>query len=163
IIPTPKACIMKRGDPHIPGDEVHPGFLTALGFTAETPPEKVPEGLKSTGRRLALAKWIVSPDNPLTARVIANRLWHYYFGRGIVATPNDFGKNGQRPTNPELLDWLASELVNPGVGSQGSGVGAGSSPAPDSRLPTPWSLTHLHYLIVTSASYRQSSAFDSAK
>ncbi len=84
-------------------------------------------------RRLALARWVASPDNPLTARVIVNRLWLYHFGQGLVDTPNDFGLNGSRPTHPELLDWLAGELIRSG-----------------------WSLKHIHRQIVLSATYRQS-------
>jgi mono/diheme cytochrome c family protein len=90
--------------------------------------------------RLDLAKWIVDPENPLTARVTVNRIWQQYFGKGIVETENDFGTQGIPPTNPELLDWLAQELIKP------SGKSA-----------KPWSLKHIHRLIVTSAAYRQSS------
>jgi hypothetical protein len=86
-------------------------------------------------RRLALAHWIVDPANPLTARVIVNRLWQHHFGEGLVATPSDFGANGAPPSHPELLDWLAAELVDHG-----------------------WRLKHIHRLIVTSATYRQASA-----
>ena len=82
----------------------------------------------------ALARWLTRPDNPLTARVIVNRLWQHHFGRGIVATPSDFGVRGEAPTHPELLDWLATELVAQG-----------------------WRLKPLHRLMVTSATYRQSS------
>lgn len=91
----------------------------------------------TTGRRAALAKWLTRPDHPLTARVVVNRLWHHYFGEGIVATPNDFGAMGSKPTHPELLDWLASELVRQN-----------------------WSLKSIHRLILTSATYRQSSRPD---
>jgi hypothetical protein len=87
----------------------------------------------STGRRLALAKWVASKDNPLTARAIVNRLWQHHFGKGIVGTPSDFGLRGERPTHPELLDWLAGELVSHG-----------------------WSLKHVHRLMLLSAIYRQS-------
>src|SRR5262249_6390222 len=82
---------------------------------------------------LSLAKWVASPDNPLTARVIVNRLWQHHFGRGLVATPSDFGRRGERPTHPELLDFLAAELVQSG-----------------------WSLKHMHRLLLTSATYQQS-------
>ena len=153
LTPVPKALVHPRGDPHLPGPEVQPGFLTVLASAADASISPPADGVKSTGRRSVLAKWITTPDNPLTARVIVNRLWHYYFGRGIVSTPNDFGKNGLRPTHPALLDWLASELVKPGVR-----VSAGSD-----RPEAPWSLKRLHYLILTSAAYRQSSAFDPAK
>jgi len=91
-------------------------------------------GVQSTsGRRLALARWITDAANPLTARVIVNRVWQYHFGRGLVATPEDFGNQGVPPTHPELLDWLATELVKEG-----------------------WSLKKIHRLMVTSATYRQS-------
>ena len=89
---------------------------------------------RSTGRRTALADWLVRPDHPLTARVMVNRLWQHHFGRGLVGTPSDFGTMGDEPTHPELLDWLATELVARG-----------------------WSLKAMHRLIVTSATYRQSS------
>ncbi len=92
--------------------------------------------MKEAERRLTLARWIVAPENPLTARVLANRLWHYHFGTGIVDTPSDFGYMGGRPTHPELLDWLASQV-------HGSG----------------WRLKPLHRLIVTSQAYRQASTW----
>jgi hypothetical protein len=88
----------------------------------------------STGRRAALAEWIASPENPLTARVLVNRIWQRHIGRGIVATPSDFGKLGLLPSHPELLDWLAARFMAEG-----------------------WSLKSLHRLIVTSAAYRQAS------
>ncbi|MEI6257658.1 MAG: DUF1553 domain-containing protein, partial [Planctomycetota bacterium] len=90
-------------------------------------------------RRQALAEWITAPSNPLTARVIVNRLWHYHFGTGIIDTPSDLGVNGGVPSHPELLDWLASELVAGG-----------------------WRLKPIHKLIVTSRAYRQSSTGTSA-
>jgi len=118
-----------RGDPTQPREAVAPGALSEIGpkltFPADAPERE---------RRLALARWIASPDNPLTARVIVNRLWQHHFGTGLVETPSDLGKNGGRPSHPELLDWLASELVASG-----------------------WSLKHVHRLIVLSATYRQSS------
>jgi hypothetical protein len=112
-----------QGDFTQPREEIAAGFLSAID------PNPAADGRRST-----LAAWISSPENPLTARVIVNRLWHHHFGRGIVATPNDFGFSGVRPTHPELLDWLASELISSG-----------------------WSLKRLHRLILLSGTYRQSS------
>ena len=91
----------------------------------------------STGRRTALAKWLTDPANPLTPRVMVNRIWHYHFGRGIVGTPSDFGVMGERPTHPELLDWLAAEFVESG-----------------------WSIKKMHRLIMLSNTYQQSSQFN---
>src|SRR5207249_4810476 len=84
--------------------------------------------------RLDLARWLVDPANPLTGRVIANWVWHHHFGRGLVATLEDFGTQGEKPSHPELLDWLATELTH-----------------------QKWSLKGFHRLVVTSATYRQSS------
>ena len=113
-------------------EEVQPGFLTLL----DPAPAKIvpPENVESTGRRTALAKWLTDPANPLTARVMVNRIWHYHFGRGIVGTPSDFGVMGQRPSHPELLDWLAQEFVRDG-----------------------WSMKRMHRLIMLSAVYQQAS------
>ena len=130
---APETFVMLRGNPHVPGEKVEPGFLSVLG--SETPKIPTPPpGAKSTGRRTALADWITSPGNPLTARVAANRVWQYHFGRGIVRSPSNFGTQGDRPTHPELLDWLASEFVARG-----------------------WRLKPLHRLIMTSNAYRMSS------
>ena len=144
----PETRIHIRGNHLTPGEPVEPAFLTVTGapvptMTAsatETPASLVSllreQGVKPTsGRRRVLAEWIASPENPLTARVIVNRLWHHHFGRGIVATPNDFGRTGQAPTHPELLDWLASELID-----------------------HDWSLKHLHRTILLSKTWQQSSA-----
>jgi mono/diheme cytochrome c family protein len=118
------------------GEVVEPGFLTVLhkGNAAITPPD---ESLQSTGRRTALANWITSPENPLTTRVITNRIWQYHFGRGIVPTSSDLGRLGEKPTHPELLDWLTSEFIR-----------------------GEWRFKHLHKVIVMSATYRQRSYFD---
>ncbi|MCX7701283.1 MAG: PSD1 and planctomycete cytochrome C domain-containing protein [Gemmataceae bacterium] len=133
LVQVPDTFVMQRGNPHAPGAKVEPGFPEVLGFPdPQIPPP--PPGARSSGRRLVLAKWIASPQNPLTARVLANRLWQHHFGRGIVATPNDFGKFGTPPTHPELLDWLACELIERG-----------------------WKLKPMHRLIMTSQAYRQSS------
>jgi hypothetical protein len=112
---------------------IDPGFLTLLN---PEPADVVPPdpALRSTGRRTALAKWIASPDNPLTARVIVNRIWQQHFGRGLVETSSDFGHLGTPPTHPELLDWLALRFIEDG-----------------------WSLKKLHRRILMSAAYRQTS------
>jgi hypothetical protein len=95
-----------------------------------------------------LPNWIASKDNPLTARVFVNRVWQYHFGQGLVGSANDFGKLGEAPTHPELLDWLASELMNP------------SAPASGGRKPPEWSVKHLHKLIMLSSTYRLSAQAD---
>jgi hypothetical protein len=125
--------VLEAGELKNPTVEVEPAFLTALSPDGKPVPaaiESVPAG---TGRRLTLAKWVASPENPLTARVIVNRLWQYHFGRGLVATPSDFGLRGARPTHPELLDYLATELVAGG-----------------------WRLKRIHKLMLTSETYQQS-------
>jgi cytochrome c553 len=120
--------VLLRGDPMRKGDVVEPSALAVI-----EPPLTVAAGAPESERRLALARWLGRPDNPLPARVLVNRVWHYHFGQGIVSTPSDFGYNGGRPSHPELLDWLASEFVRGG-----------------------WRLKPLHRLIVLSAAYRQS-------
>jgi cytochrome c553 len=129
---------MHRGDPLQPREPVGPGSLTSLGSKLD-----LPANAADPDRRLAFAKWVTDPANPLTARVIVNRLWQHHFGTGLVETPSDFGKNGAKPTHPELLDWLANELIHPASGR-------------------PWSLKHIHRLIVMSATYRQSSSTNAA-
>jgi hypothetical protein len=131
---APPTHVLAVGNYARPLKEVEPGFLTIL----DPEPAKItpPAGLGSTGRRTALARWLTDPANPLTARVMVNRLWHHHFGVGLVATPGDFGRMGQKPTHPELLDWLSSEFVRNG-----------------------WSLKYMHRLMVTSDTYRQSSAY----
>ncbi|HVF86251.1 MAG TPA: PSD1 and planctomycete cytochrome C domain-containing protein, partial [Pyrinomonadaceae bacterium] len=141
--PVPPIHILRGGDPHAPGEEVRPRFLSVT-LRDDAPPEAepapLPREVKSTGRRAALARWIAQPGHPLTTRVMMNRLWQRHFGRGIVGTPNDFGRNGQQPTHPELLDWLATEFVARG-----------------------WSLKAMHEMMVFSNTYQQSSAHDSNK
>ncbi len=124
--------LLKRGDVKRPGEEMKPAAVVAVpGVTAEF---QISD-LKSEGeRRSALAKWITNTNNLLTRRSIVNRVWHYHFGRGLVETPNDFGRMGGLPSHPELLDWLAFWFLENGE-----------------------SLKKLHRLIVTSATYRQSS------
>ncbi|MBX7168570.1 MAG: PSD1 and planctomycete cytochrome C domain-containing protein [Pirellulales bacterium] len=122
----------RSGDPHNPGDEVPRGYVAALCQGHEPPPQ--------TGSgRLELADWLASSDNPLTARVAVNRIWHHHFGRGLVATPDNFGMLGEPPSHPELLDWLARWFIDQG-----------------------WSFKALHRLLVTSNTYRQSSQADQA-
>ena len=125
--------VLLRGNPHNPGDKVEPAFVQVVSTSAPTIPTPTP-GSKTTGRRTVLADWIASPENPLTARVMANRVWQYHFGRGIARSPSNLGTQGDRPTHPELLDWLASELIARG-----------------------WKLKSLHRLILTSDAYKMSS------
>jgi hypothetical protein len=127
--------LLKRGDPDMKAEEVSPAPPTAVtGPPADFAlPASAPEG----ERRRQFAAWLTHPDNPLTWRVMANRVWHYHFGRGIVGTPNDLGLNGDRPSHPELLDWLAAEFRD----------GGGK-------------LKALHRLILLSATYRQSARPD---
>ncbi len=126
------ACIQIKGDPERLGPEVHRRFLEVLGA------QKLPGGEKGSGR-LHLANWIADANNPLTARVMVNRVWHYHFGKGLVPSPNNFGKLGGEPTHPELLDFLADEFVKSG-----------------------WSVKKLHRLIMLSDAYQRSSREDEA-
>ncbi len=132
-VKAPDMYVMKRGNPNLPDAKVEAGFPVCVGGgDAQTP--TLPSNSKTTGRRTQLADWLVSPTNVLTPRVIANRIWQGHFGRGIVRTPNDFGLQGSKPTQPELLDWLATEFVKNG-----------------------WSFKKMHRLILTSNAYKQSS------
>jgi mono/diheme cytochrome c family protein len=136
IGPTPRdTFVLGRGNASVEGEKVEPGFPSVL-----SPPEpviKVPQTGKSSGRRLALANWIASKNNPLSARVMVNRIWQHHFGRGIVASTNNFGNIGDRPTHPELLDWLATRFMADG-----------------------WKLKSMHKLIMLSSVYRMSSDAD---
>jgi Protein of unknown function (DUF1553)/Protein of unknown function (DUF1549) len=145
---SPRTFILNRGDYQQPGDEVEPGFPAILNGNrhkeAQTPTSQLPNSNSqpevslirsaATSKRTALADWLASPANPLTARVLVNRIWQHHFGRGLVATPSDFGTRGARPTHPELLDWLAGEFVAQG-----------------------WSIKAMHRLILRSTAYQQSS------
>jgi hypothetical protein len=136
---VPASYFLIRGDPFSKGSEMTPGFVTAA--TYGDPPTSIPrEGGRTSGRRLALAEWLASPSNPLTARVAVNRTWHHHFGRGIVATLDNFGKVGERPSHPELLDWLAVEFVRRG-----------------------WSIKAMHRLMMTSAAYQMASAYEDSE
>src|SRR5262249_31574342 len=110
---APPTYLLQRGDWRHHGDEVQPGFLSIIDGRTPAIPEPGPDA-KTTGRRSVLAAWLTQPEHPLTARVMVNRLWQQHFGRGIVATPSDFGVQGEPPTHPELLDWLAREFVDGG-------------------------------------------------
>ena len=132
----PQAFLLPGGDYRTKGEEVQPGFVTVLARGDE--PTQIPpsSGRISSGRRRALAEWIASEDHPLTARVMANRIWHFHFGRGIVTTPSNFGRTGQPPVYPQLLDWLATEFVRRG-----------------------WSIKAMHRLIMNTETYQMASSF----
>jgi len=149
-ITPPETFILVRGNPHAPAARVEPAFPEVLGFPAPVLP-KPAKGARSSGRRTVLANWIASRDNPLTARVMVNRIWQHHFGRGIVPTPNDFGKLGEPPTHPELLDWLAAEFMG-----EGGAKGEPGALAPGGA----WRLKRLHRLLMTSSAYRMSSRGD---
>src|SRR5262249_25461283 len=124
--------LLVRGDPTRKGADVSPAGIASVG-----PRLALDARAKEPDRRAALARWLADPANPLPARGMGNRLWHYPLGRGVVAPPSDFGFNGAPPSHPELLDWLASAYVANG-----------------------WRLKPIHRLIVLSATYRQSSRLD---
>src|SRR5207237_3143101 len=108
----PETHLFHRGDHDQPKALLEPGELSVLAPATPFKPEPLPSG--SSGRRLAYAKWLTSGQHPLVARVLVNRFWLTHFGRGIVNTAGDFGVLGERPTHPELLDWLASEFMDGG-------------------------------------------------
>lgn len=131
---APPSYFLSRGDPLTPTVEAKPGFLTVA--TYGDPPTVIPrQNGRTSGRRLALAQWLTSRDNPLTARVIVNRIWHHHFGRGIVRTLDNLGQMGELPTHPELLDWLAVEFMERG-----------------------WSIKEMHRLLMTSEAYQMASS-----
>ena len=138
--PLPATHLFSRGEPTQPREQVPPGELTILASLrpTEIPPKDT--ALPTSGRRLAFARSLTDGQHPLTTRVLVNRVWHHHFGRGLVGSVADFGHLGDRPTHPELLDWLASEFVAQG-----------------------WSMKKLHRLVLTSAAYRQSSVRDPRK
>ena len=139
---VPTSRVMIRGEYDNPGEVVEAGFPSCI--TGNQDPASIRldpfKRWPTRSRRMALAQWIASSDNPLTARVMVNRLWHWHFGRGIVATPSDFGALSNGASHPELLDWLAVQFVK-----------------------HKWSIKAMHRLIVTSATYRQTSLHDNAK
>jgi mono/diheme cytochrome c family protein len=135
---VPATFVFYRGDINSPRGEVQPGELTVLAPSSDSSKHQVPTddpALPTTGRRLAYARWLTSGEHPLVARVLVNRFWHHHFGRGIVATPADFGQLGARPSHPELLDWLASRFVDDG-----------------------WQLKKLHRVLLSSTAFQQASA-----
>lgn len=148
---VPATHLLIRGEPHDRGREVFPAFPTIMVHVGTSPrPREIPgrkrpaideigkeDARMSSGRRAVLAGWLAGRTNPLTARVFVNRLWQHHFGQGIVATPNDFGSMGASASHPDLLDWLAAELVSAGG-----------------------SVKHVHRLMLLSATYRQSSQVD---
>ena len=138
-VPSP-TYILPRGDPSSFGRLVGPGVPSVL-TDGRTPFEVNPPwpGASKTGRRLAFAQWLIQPDHPLTARVMVNRIWQHHFGAGIVKTTGNFGKTGDSPSHPQLLDWLARRFVDEG-----------------------WSVKAMHRLMMTSSAYRQSSKLTSA-
>jgi hypothetical protein len=133
--PSP-TYVLRRGEYDKPGDPVGPGVPSVLtdGRTPFVARPPFPGGTQKTGRRLAFARWLTNPDHPLTARVIVNRIWHHHFGAGLAKDLENFGVKGQRPSHPELLDWLSVEFVERG-----------------------WSMKEMHRLIMNSRTYRQSS------
>ena len=134
----PVQHILLRGSLLTPGPEVKPGFVAALIGGEVKPADYAPPATGHTsGRRAALADWLGSRDNPMTARVMVNRIWQHHFGKGIVASPSDFGRNGDRPSHPELLDWLAIQFMDQG-----------------------WSIKKMHRLMLLSNTYQMSSKLD---
>ena len=137
---------LKRGDPNQKGEIATQGFLQVLSATGKETSnwqKPMPKGSKTQGQRANLARWLTDEKEGaggLLARVVVNRLWHHHFGRGFVPTVNDFGFQGDRPSHPELLEWLAGELIRSG-----------------------WSLRHIHLLIVSSATYQQTGSSDAAR
>jgi Protein of unknown function (DUF1553) len=129
----PETFVLLRGNAHVKGDKVEPAFPLVLGTTPAVIPPAAP-GAKTSGRRLVLANWITAPDNQLTSRVMANRIWQFHFGRGIVRSSSNYGTHGDKPTHPELLDYLASEFVAGG-----------------------WRMKAMHRQIMASNTYRMSS------
>ncbi len=134
----PPTHLLARGNPALAGEVVEPGFLEVLNPPKPVMP-KPADAARTSGRRTVLANWITSPENPLTARVMVNRIWQHHFGRGLVRSTSNFGTQGDRPTHPELMDWLASEFVARG-----------------------WSMKAMHRLIMNSETYRMSSRGNAA-
>jgi mono/diheme cytochrome c family protein len=135
---APPNYFLIRGDPFSPGSPMSPGFLTVATY-GDPPAERPRPDGRTSGRRLALAEWIASRDNPLTARVMVNRIWQHHFGQGLVRTASDFGRNGSGTLHQDLLDWLAWQFVERG-----------------------WSVKEMHRLLMTSEAYQMASAHEDA-
>jgi len=131
---NPEVRLLDGGDPASPGEAVPPGYLSMVSLTHGKTDAVPAAGSQPTGERLQLARWITNPANPLTARVLVNRIWQHHFGEGLVRTPDNFGTMGDAPTHAELLDWLSGELVDGG-----------------------WRIKRLHKMIMLSAAYRMDS------
>ena len=131
----PPSYFLIRGDSESRGQLMQPGFVDVITY-GNPPTEDPPADGRTSGRRRALAEWLGSPENPLTARVMVNRIWSHHFGQGIVATLDNFGKMGEKPTHPELLDWLGLEFMSRG-----------------------WSIKRMHRLMMTSEAYQMSSQY----
>jgi mono/diheme cytochrome c family protein len=151
---VPETVLFHRGDPDQPKQVLAAGELSALDWLPALVPA-TSEEVPTSGRRLAYARHLTTGQHPLVSRVMANRVWLTHFGRGLVATPGDFGVLGDRPTHPELLDWLAVELVNPEPAGSHHAL---SDPSSSSPNPHRWSVKRFHRLVVGSSVYRQSSA-----
>jgi cytochrome c553 len=159
-----ESFLFRRGDYHDHTIPVELGFVTVLtrGKPASDYWKEARAGgdrTDTTYQRRALAEWITDTERgagPLVARVIVNRLWQHHFGEGLVRTPNDFGTRGEKPSHPELLEWLSAELTSGGRGPQGEP--AGSSPSKEA-----WKLKRMHRMILLSATYRQGAGFDAGK
>ncbi len=132
--------LLRRGDALTPGPPVDPGVVSALAAPTAFEWTQPAAAAKTSGRRLAFARWLTQPDHPLTARVMVNRIWLHHFGEGLVSTPEDFGTLGSAPSHPQLLDWLAREFVESG-----------------------WSVKHIHRMIMTSTTYRQRSTAEESQ
>lgn len=143
-----QTCILTGGDPFANGAAVSPAVLSAPSTLAAMDAALTSVPAEVGGRRLALADWLASPQNPVPARVMANRIWQWHFGDALAGNPNNFGANGKKPTHPELLDWLAATFRD---GSAANG------PA------QPWSIKAMHRLIMSSAAYRRASAHPDPK
>ncbi len=135
---APPSYFLIRGDSESRGPVMKPGFISVINY-GNPPVEDPPANGRTSGRRRALAEWLGSQENPLTARVMVNRIWSHHFGQGIVATLDNFGKMGEKPTHPELLDWLAVEFMSRG-----------------------WSIKQMHRLMMTSEAYQMSSQYQDA-